>query len=69
MIGIMRMQDAGRFERLAEIGGNTTAIKATLPTLRQDEVLFIHRPTGEMIVTEVPPGRPAAIGPASAIAR
>jgi len=69
MIGIMKMLDAGRFERLAEIGGNTAAIKATLPTLRQDEILFIHRPSGELIITEVPPGRPAVVGPATAIRR
>ncbi len=64
---IGKMLDAGRFERLAEIGGNTGAIKATLPSLQQDDFLFIHRPTGEMVVTTVPPGRPASVGPASAI--
>jgi hypothetical protein len=69
MVGIMKMMDAGRFERLAEIGGNTSAIKAALATLQQDEILFIHRPTGEMVITEVPPGRPAVIGPATAIGR
>lgn len=64
---IGKMLDAGRFERLAEIGGNTSAIKAVLPTLQQDEFLLIHRPTGEMVVTEVPPGRPRMLGPRSAI--
>jgi hypothetical protein len=52
---IGRMLDAGRFERLAEIGGNTAEIKATLPTLQQFEFLFIHRPTGEMCVVQAPP--------------
>jgi hypothetical protein len=68
-VAIGKMLDVGRFERLGEIGGDTKAIKAILPTLQQDEFLIIHRPTGEMIVTEVPPGRPHLPGPRSAIMR
>src|ERR1700687_5349397 len=52
---IGRMLDVGRHERLAEIGGDTAAIKAVLPSLSQFEFLFIHRPTGEMVVVQAPP--------------
>ena len=47
--------DVGRHERLAEIGGDTPLIKATLPTLDQHEFLFIQRSTGEMCRVQAPP--------------
>lgn len=46
--------DVGRHERLGEIGGNTKLIKATLPTLRRHEFLFVDRYEGEMAIVKAP---------------
>lgn len=54
LVYLGRTLDVGRHERLGEIGGNTKLIKATLPTLKNHEFLFVHRQSGEMAIVKAP---------------
>jgi hypothetical protein len=65
-VALGRSLDEGRHERLAELGGNTDAIEAVLPTLlgRNDpagpEFLVVDRWSGSMWITVAPPASEAA---------
>jgi hypothetical protein len=51
-----RTLDVGRWQRIAEIGGNTELIKRLLPTIEHREFLFVDRRSGYMQIVSAPPG-------------
>jgi hypothetical protein len=48
-----RTLDAGRHERIGEIGGDTDSIEAALPTLRHQEFIAVDRREGDMWIVKV----------------
>lgn len=47
-----RTLDAGRHERIGEIGGDTELIEAMLPSLRHQEFIAVDRREGDMWITK-----------------
>jgi len=50
-----RTLDVGRYQRISELGGDTEAIKAALPTLGFQEFLAVDRHEGAMWRVKAPP--------------